>query len=87
MIYDKGISATGWEIQCAAMVVTHTYNTQLYFTLVNALKHAVEREYRQRPNGVDLTLWKPQLTRTYEFSHKLMPSSSCLISSCSLPLS
>ena len=55
------------------MDVTATYNTQWYFTLVNALQHAVEREYQQRQDGVDPTLWNPQPTRAYECSHNLMP--------------
>ena len=67
------------------MDVTHTYNTQSWFTLANALKHAVEQENQQRPNGVEFTLRKPPLTRTLRV-HNLMPASRCLASSSFLQL-
>ena len=82
-----GVSAAGWKSQSAAMDVTCTCNTQSCFTLINALKQTVEQEYQQRPNGVDPALRKPQLTRAYECSHNLMPTSGCLTPSSFLPLS
>ena len=45
-----------------------------------------EQDYQKQPNGVDLTRWKPQLKRTYESTHKLISTSSCLTPSPSLPL-
>ena len=51
------------ELGQAAMVVTSVVDTQLYATLVNAPKQAVEQTYQQRQNGGDPTLRKPQPTR------------------------
>ena len=81
-----GVSAAGWESQCAAMDVTYTYNTQFKVPLINALKHATEQGSQQRQNGGDLTLWKSNLTRATRMKTQPYATTDHLTSSSSRPL-
>ena len=45
-----------------------------------------EQEYQQRPNGVDLTLWKSKLTRANWSAHTTYATTDRLTSSSSKPL-